>query len=345
MTMMVTFLLAGVTAEVSCRLFLAPTRHWLFPPGMYQDDSDRFISYRLTPNHDALVQTPYVSFHVRTNSLGFRGPEPDMTGGHKTIAAIGDSFTFGQGVDETETFPAVMAASIDAKKWQVVNAGTTGYSPAQEYRRYRELNAKMRLDVVIIQLCENDVLDQSKPTEQGLFNGTLVRHRPKNRWELFKAIIIDNSELAARARLFTEQVAIMRGDIQPYMLSTFEQLRAPEIQSTTDLLRTWITEAKSLNQRVLLVYTPIHMQVEPGFQGYLDRFRKQGRPVDLDAAHRWLTDFLKDEPTVTYVDVVTPLREKAKAGQSLFLTGDTHNNPLGNQIIAQELLKALAPSL
>jgi lysophospholipase L1-like esterase len=204
---------------------------------------------------------------------------------------------------------------------------------------------KMRLDVLVIQLCENDVLDQSKPTEQGLFEGTLVRRRPRDQWERCKAVIISHSEVVARVRLFTEQIAIMRGDIQPYMLSTFDQLRAPEIQSTRELLHKWIAEATALNQRVFIVYTPIHMQVEPSFQSYLDRFRKQGKPVDVDAAHHWLLEFVKDEPDVTYVDVVTPMREKAKSGELLFLTGDTHNNPQGNKIIAQEILKALGPLL
>jgi lysophospholipase L1-like esterase len=333
-------ILAVIAAEIFCRLFLAPTRYW-FPPGMYQADSDPLIGYHLTPNFAGDVETPFFKFHTRANSLGFRGPEPDMTGRRKTVAVFGDSFAFGEGVEEDQSFASVVQSGLDANQWQVVNAATYGYSPAQEYRTYQKLMGKMRIDVVVLQLCENDVMDQSSPVERAIYNNTLVAIPPRTAWEHVKAAIVSNSEFAARLRFASRQLEASRADIRPFMLADFETIRAREIESTQRLLAQWIDQAAALKQKMLIVYIPDRMQVEPSFAGYLDGFRKKGKTIDMDAAQRWLVNFLKDRPGATYVDVTPALRAKAQAGQSVYLRGDTHNNVAGNQIIGQEILRAM----
>jgi lysophospholipase L1-like esterase len=332
--------LSIIAAELFCRLFLAPTRYW-FPPGMYETDSDPLIGYRLTPNFAGEIETPFFKVHARVNSLGFRGAEPDMSGRRKTIAVLGDSFAFGAGVEEDESFTSVLRSGLDANQWQVMNAATYGYSPAQEYRTYQKLIQKMRIDVVVLQLCDNDVMDQSTPVQRAVYHGTLMAIPPRSAWEHFKADVIFNSEFAARLRFASRQLETTRADIPPFMLAEFEQIRAREIESTQKLLGQWIDQAAALKQKMFIVYIPDRLQVEPGFAGYLDRFRKKGKTIDMDAAQRWLVAFLKDRPGATYIDVTPALRAKAQTGQTVYLRGDTHNNPAGNQIIGQEILKAV----
>lgn len=74
-------------------------------------------------------------FTVNTNSAALRGKEEYLPTSSQTVLAIGDSTTFGLGVDDSETWPAQLQAllrqaSPDA---QVLNAGVTGYSLLQSF--------------------------------------------------------------------------------------------------------------------------------------------------------------------------------------------------------------------
>ncbi len=64
------------------------------------------------------------SFTVRTNRLGCRGPAPESGG----LACLGDSTTFGWGVEEDEAWPARLAQHLGQV---VLNAGVPGHSTHQ----------------------------------------------------------------------------------------------------------------------------------------------------------------------------------------------------------------------
>src|SRR4051794_370856 len=77
------------------------------------------------------------------NSLGLRGPEISATkaDGVVRVVVIGDSYTFGLGVDETESLPARLEARLNrdgTKRVEVLNLGTPGYNSDQELMYLRE---------------------------------------------------------------------------------------------------------------------------------------------------------------------------------------------------------------
>ncbi len=82
------------------------------------------------------------------------------------------------------------------------------------------------------------------------------------------------------------------------------------------------------------------MQVEQKHTATLDRYREAGKSVDLDAAHRWLVNFMKEQPGATYVDV-EPLRKHARASPEDLYLGEGHTNALGDRIIGETLLQAI----
>jgi lysophospholipase L1-like esterase len=108
---------------------------------------DRFLFYRLRPNVQIelvdVLAPPVVREHTRwsvqTHARGFRGapfedaPRPGVT----RIALLGDSSTFGWGVDEHETTGARLRAAL-GERWgvepariEVMNLGVPGYSTFQ----------------------------------------------------------------------------------------------------------------------------------------------------------------------------------------------------------------------
>lgn len=65
--------------------------------------------------------------NYKVNKLGLRGELPDLT--KSRIVVIGDSYTEGFGLEEGETF-ARQLSSILGKRFNVLNGGTMGFSPA-----------------------------------------------------------------------------------------------------------------------------------------------------------------------------------------------------------------------
>src|SRR3989344_7348537 len=100
------------------------------PPKIYQQSANPEISYELKPN---LRQEKAYKARVSTNSFGFRSPEPD---GKPVVAVLGDSITFGYGVEDEETLAARLQAKGTDAQYQ--NAAVPGYQLGQEIATYKE---------------------------------------------------------------------------------------------------------------------------------------------------------------------------------------------------------------
>lgn len=99
--------------------------------------------------------------HMLINSYGIRGPELNISGHEEKLRVIilGDSFTFGQGVDYAESYPARVGAElsklgIDA---EVLNFGVPGHSTPQSLAFARAKAAPLKPDVVLLSVFANDL--------------------------------------------------------------------------------------------------------------------------------------------------------------------------------------------
>jgi hypothetical protein len=105
----------------------------------------------------------HYDFDVRytTNVMGLRGdwPEPPDRGVAR-YAFLGDSFTFGLGVNDEETFVALVDDNDPATDY--LNAGIAGYSTDQQYLYLRRYLPGWRLDGLrLVVYLGNDVLDNT----------------------------------------------------------------------------------------------------------------------------------------------------------------------------------------
>ena len=106
--------------------------------------------YTLRPNFQGWQVAPGREFAVRTviDSRGLRDhrhtapPRP-------LVLALGDSMTFGEGVQVEQTFSALLEARTGI---QVVNAGVPGYGSPQMLARFRGLSRSLRPDLVLVTL-------------------------------------------------------------------------------------------------------------------------------------------------------------------------------------------------
>ena len=92
---------------------------------------------------------------LRTNALGFREREVGAkTAGRYRIAIVGDSFTWGQGIEERERFSNVLEASLGSS-YEVLNFGIPGNN-LPEHVQVLEQVLKVSPDFVLLQLYIND---------------------------------------------------------------------------------------------------------------------------------------------------------------------------------------------
>ncbi len=121
---------------------------------------DNRIIYDLLPNLDVKFQ----DVKVTTNSCGMRGPERSIEKAPNVyrIALLGDSFTFGWGVEQTKAFPQILEDTLNHSyrnsemRFEVLNFGVPGYSTFQEVFRFLESGKEFNPDAVVVFFIEND---------------------------------------------------------------------------------------------------------------------------------------------------------------------------------------------
>jgi hypothetical protein len=137
--------------------------------GLFQPTITQSAGLIFPPNAEHKFRTREFSYTVQTNSLGFRDREFALRKAVKTrIIAIGDSFTFGHGVNVNQAWPKLLEARLRAAGYdlEIANLGRPGNSP----RGYATVAEKaiplLKPDLVIIAVLQGDDLAQMAPPPQ-----------------------------------------------------------------------------------------------------------------------------------------------------------------------------------
>ncbi len=138
---------------------------------IFRPDPDVPIPFGLEPNVDTKAKAHGMPgyFHVTTNSLRMRGREisPKKPPGVFRVLVMGDSWTFGEGVNDDETFCARLEELLNRRlkgaglRAEVLNAAyTAGYSPDSAYVYLHRKGFAFKPDVVIYaSVVSNDIFD------------------------------------------------------------------------------------------------------------------------------------------------------------------------------------------
>ncbi|WP_243312794.1 GDSL-type esterase/lipase family protein [Fundidesulfovibrio agrisoli] len=145
-------------AELGLRLFAAPV------PGFVSFEFHPDRAGDFAPNRhltDTLIKgLPYT---VTTNSQGLRATRELAPAGSGAVRVLclGDSFTFGVGVNDSEAYPAQLEAMLRAKypgrEIEVVNAGMPFFDVVDELDYWEQKGRALKPDLVICQFYYNDV--------------------------------------------------------------------------------------------------------------------------------------------------------------------------------------------
>jgi lysophospholipase L1-like esterase len=102
---------------------------------------------------------------VQIDDRAFRSNGHAHSGVRERILALGDSFTFGLGVEDGETWPAQLERKLSAAPGdvEVVNSGTISYGVFQELDLFRTSGLATNPRVVVHGLYWNDFMNASAP--------------------------------------------------------------------------------------------------------------------------------------------------------------------------------------
>lgn len=210
----------------------------------------------------------------RTNGDGLRDRHHTVAArpGQRRLACLGDSVTYGYGLEPENAYPQVLERRYRAQggRVEVFNVAAPGWSTRQQRIAYGALLRKYRVERVVLGLCLNDIpelqnnLARTPPWLAGLFaRSALVR----------RAVNAVGREIGSVRELFEHPQA-------PVVLAGFARL--------FDELRALQAELARDGSTLALAVFPFRFQVQPGapspsVQARLHDFaRAQGLPfLDL----------------------------------------------------------------
>jgi lysophospholipase L1-like esterase len=121
------------------------------------DDYDRIPGF-WEPGQDFVNRENHALPHrIRINSLGLRGPETTLVPHMPRVLCLGDSFTFGDYVNDEETLPAQLGNRF-AGIAEVLNGGVGGTTIVDQ-REFLKRYLSLRPDVVVLVYFDNDLED------------------------------------------------------------------------------------------------------------------------------------------------------------------------------------------
>ncbi|HYE86385.1 MAG TPA: hypothetical protein VEA16_08515 [Vicinamibacterales bacterium] len=369
--------LSLIAAEVALRT-VSPRRTFDVLAGAYPAmfNASDVMPYRLRPNYQGRLATSEFDTGIRINSLGYRGPEFAVAKGRaRRILVIGDSFTFGWGVNDDETYPArlqrLLPARMGSQQVEVINAGFAAcYSPDTYYLYLKNEGLALNPDAIVVGLFVGNDLDSDAAFEnewieqdsEGLplrirnLNSQVIDHyllpRPipvryrtpiLSRSHLFQGLFDVWWELAPRLK------AWVPGGIATTVYAA-SQAPSPEEQVPYNYRIRFADRTEKVFSRVRHLLRAMHrlagdagipiyfMIIPAAVQLAPDAYA--GLPADIEKPQKELARFF-DREGMKYLDLLPWFRERSN-GRTIYLPQDGHFSPDGNQLAAERLAEYLA---
>lgn len=325
--------------------------------GMFEQDPD--AGYRLRGSYRNEIRVPEYRTVVRTDPEGYRiaEDEPVRPEGAVRVLALGDSFTFGVGVDAEDAFPAVLErrlAGAGGTAWHVRNGGVGGYGPLRSAHALFSRQAAWRPEIVIHAIYVGNDLEDSDPAT--FRTSPVVRDG---------RMVTPGRHPFARARMFLRTRSHLYGFLRQHLYGVYratglwqrsqyldpvglaewparlEGVTWPAGREAIAAVRDWAAER---GVRYLVVVVPARWQVDDGaWQRYRKAWGLPDEAFDRDHAQREVLAALQ-ELGVPALNLLPVMRRAQASGVAPYHALDPHWNATGHGLAA-EAIRTKAESL
>lgn len=131
---------------------------WRYSLEVKEKDPDPKRSFRHRPN----VDTTLYGVDVHTNQQGFRMAQdvaPQKKEGTRRLVVLGDSITFGWGVEFGDSFVSRLPQDLGQPPVEVINTGVGNYGTVQQVATFENVALALKPDAVVLCYFINDAED------------------------------------------------------------------------------------------------------------------------------------------------------------------------------------------
>jgi lysophospholipase L1-like esterase len=280
---------------------------------------------------------PEFAHHVRINSAGWRDRERtlDKPSGFFRIVVLGDSYTWGHGVEDEEIFTRLMEERLPGV--EVINLGLSASATDQQLLILRQYGLAYHPDLVLVMVSRNDFIGNVETMEGSypkpvftLEEGGALRltNVPVPGVSWFSRV---HYRLRRRSGLLNLIESVLQGRVEGRGPAAQGRPRTDPYAVTCALLGEMRRETEAAGASFTVALAPSNAHT------YLD-------PIPPLEAKRFqvIRDFGARE-SVPVLDLVPAFRDAARAGgrTDLHYPLDKHWNAAGHEVVARELARLL----
>lgn len=295
------------------------------------------MDFKLTPNFEGKLVGEY-KVDVKINSDGLRDYEHNLTSNNFRILALGDSFTFGDGVDIDNTFVSILEKQLDV---EIIKAGIPAYGQDNQLYYFITKGRDYNPDITIIFYYLNDNGDNNDITDRKVAYGNLIqryRYNSLPNWKLYAYTKLYRTGIVRLLREASFNLIAYfnknkEADIEYRLFLKNQTKESSEWAETTALFEKFGRIAE--NSKLLIVYVPDKKQIYPDeFLGYFDI------NTDVDKPNKILKD-IAESFDIAFIDITKEMRDLNTI--NLYFKYNTHFNERGHKLFAtlvsNELIK------
>ncbi len=314
--------------------------------GFHQFDAD--LGWSQIPNHEASFRGRDFNVRIKTNSYGFRDAEYPLSRrpGMKRVVVIGDSYTWGWGVEQEEVFCKV--AEREIKNTEFLNLGHNAYGTAQQYLLFKKLGIRFSPDLTVVAFFYNDIYEN--------YENSLKR--PNFRLEGGKLILkngprslsIDSkiNQFLQRNLLFYNFIdyrfAMLKQLGKPFnmvyngIVECFYKKYSEETKAAWDLTDALLLKIDEVtHHKLLIMYIPANLQVENEiYQKALIASNLDERKIDLLGPNKMLKEF-SERHRIPFLDLTSSFRRAHEKKVPIYFQHDGHLTREGHNLAGHEL--------
>ena len=126
--------------------------------------ADAALGWRYRPLARARHASDEFDVAIAINAQGFRDEDFGPRSERPRLVALGDSLTFGWGVEAGQDFTSRLEERLGV---EVLDLGVCGYGTDQELLLWEQQGRALEPDVVLLTVCDNDLWEVSRPAAYG----------------------------------------------------------------------------------------------------------------------------------------------------------------------------------
>jgi lysophospholipase L1-like esterase len=241
-------------------------------------------------------------FVYSVNALGYRGQVLSVSNTYakKNIVVLGDSYSFGMGVQDGEEYPNILATALK-NEYGVINLGVGGSGLTQEIRRFYELGQLYQPSVVVLQFHTNDLEDNFMNLVTTVEAGRFQFRESTNQLNQLKKYL--SNSIIQKSQIYN----LFRDDFYQYFARRIERKRRDEFAAYAktgaaaesgsaveqkfhaELLELFAMDLKKRGIRLILIAVEHHLDRAPMVQSIVQELQTASLIQYVEVV-KWLQD-------------------------------------------------------